>query len=238
MARYDENIKTGEEGSHADAYGRNPDRRDPPKSQEALNRWMWLERVLPNIPELEGILRDGGRLLDIGCGPGLLLLQLADLYPSAQLVGVDLVEVGGLETARRLINERGFEARVTVNLVSAHEMTFQEEFDAVTMTSVFHEILPVSLRETVFGACYRALKRPGALIIRDSAYPSTQADFRDSRYWPGVSGQYTEMSWGTIHPTWEERQNWLTNVGFKTVDHHFITGMPQGTVYLDIARKV
>ena len=30
---------------------------------------------------------------------------------------------------------------------------------------------------------------------------------------------------------------WLSNVGFKSVDHHLITGMPQGTVYLDIARK-
>ena len=59
---------------------------------------MWLERVLPKIPELEGILRDGGRLLDIGCGPGLLLLQLADLYPSAQLVGGQPLEKTSLHS--------------------------------------------------------------------------------------------------------------------------------------------
>ena len=47
-------------------------------------------------------------MLDVGCGPGLLMLQLAELYPSATFLGIDVVETGGLNTARRLAGERGF----------------------------------------------------------------------------------------------------------------------------------
>lgn len=238
MAHYSDYIQSGAVGSHAEAYGRNPTRLEPPKNQEALHRRMWVEKMLPKTPELGDALSNGGRLLDIGCGPGLLLLQLAGLYPAASFVGIDVVEVGGLNTARRLISERGFEGRIRVVLMKAEEMAFYEEFDGVVMTSVFHEILPVELRETVFRGCYRALRRPGVLMIRDSAYPGTPEGFRDPRYAAGVFGQYQEMTWGTIHPTQEDRHSLLTRSGFTPVEHHFVSGPPQGMAYLDVAHKL
>lgn len=237
MAHYQDYIKSGQEGSHAEAYGRNPTRLDPPKNQEALHYRMWVEKMLPNVPELGEILGNGGRLLDIGCGPGLLLLQLTELYPATRLVGIDVVEVGGLNTAQRLIQERGLESRITVELMKVEEMSFHEEFDAIVMTLVFHEILPVELREAVFAACYRALKRPGVLLVRDPAYPGALEEFRDPRYDSGVFTQYQEMTWGTVLPTQRDRHSALTKVGFKPVEHHFVSGPPQGMHYLDVARK-
>lgn len=165
-------------------------------------------------------------------------MLLAEMYPSASVVGIDVVEVGGLNTARRLISERGLEDRVSVQKMKAEEMAFHEEFDGVTLTNVFHELLPVELRETVIGVCFQAIKRPGALLIRDMAYPSTQEGLRDPDYTSGIYNQYQEMAWGTIHPTREDRQGWFSKAGFANTEHYLVPGIASGLQYFDIARKL
>ena len=238
MAQYSEYVKSGETGSHAEAYGNNPDRHDPPSSTVAIQRRMWVEQLIPKAPDLEKALNNGGKVLDVGCGPGVLLTILAEMYPSASFVGVDVVEVGGLNTARRLIVERGLEDRVSVQKMKVEDMTFREEFDGITLTNVFHELLPVERRETVIGVCFQAIKRPGALLIRDMAYPSTLEGLRDPDYASGVYNQYQEMAWGTIHPTREDRQGWFAKAGFTSVEHYLVPGIASGMQYFDIARKL
>src|SRR5919197_928532 len=98
LAQHADYMKSGAVGSHAEAYGRNPTRLDPPPNQEALQRRLWQDEMRPRVPALEAALHNGGRILDVGCGPGLMLLQLAAAYPKATFVGVDVVEVRGLET--------------------------------------------------------------------------------------------------------------------------------------------
>jgi hypothetical protein len=86
-------------------------------------------------------------------------------------------------------------------------MTYAEAFDGVVITRVFHEI-PVESRVGLFRACYRALKRPGVFLNLDFAYPDTLAEFREPLFWSGVDNQYREMSWGTIHPTWQSNSRY------------------------------
>jgi ubiquinone/menaquinone biosynthesis C-methylase UbiE len=188
------------------------------------------------VPGLEAALRHGGRILDVGCGPGLMLLQLAADYPTAHFVGLDVVEVGGLETARRLIQARGFAERIAVERLPAEEMPYAEVFDGVLITRVFHEI-PVAIRAALFQACYRALKRPGVLLNLDFSYPDTLAEFRQPLFWSGVDNQYREMIWGTVHPTWQEQHQMLTAAGFAAIERYFVQHIPQGTHYLAIAHK-
>ena len=88
-------MHSGAVGSHAEAYGTNPTRLDPPPNQEALQRRLWQDEMRPRVPALDAALHNGGRVLDVGCGPGLMLLQLAASYPNATFVGVDVVELGG-----------------------------------------------------------------------------------------------------------------------------------------------
>jgi ubiquinone/menaquinone biosynthesis C-methylase UbiE len=236
LAKHAEYMKSGAVGSHAEAYGTNPTRLDPPPNQEALQRRLWLEEMQPRVPALHAALRNGGRALDVGCGPGLMLLQLAVDYPTATFVGIDVVEVGGLETARRLIRARGFDDRIHVEQVTAEQMPYTAAFDGVLITRVFHEI-PVGIRAALFRACYRALKRPGVLLNLDFAYPDTLEEFREPLFWSGVDNQYREMSWGTVHPTWQEQHLMLTEAGFAAIERHFVRHIPQGTHYLAIAHK-
>ena len=100
--------------------------------------------------------------------------------------------------------------------VPAEEMPYTEVFDGVLITRVFHEI-PVEVRAGLFQACYRALKRPGVLLNLDFAYPDTLEEFRQPLFWAGVNNQYREMSWGTVHPTWHEQHQMLTDAGFTAI---------------------
>jgi ubiquinone/menaquinone biosynthesis C-methylase UbiE len=236
LARHADYMKSGAVGSHAEAYGTNPTRLDPPPNQEALQRRLWREEMQPRVPALDAALRHRGRVLDVGCGPGLMLLQLAADYPTATFVGLDVVEIGGLETARRLIRARGFAERIHVECLPAEQMPYTEAFDGVLITRVFHEI-PVAVRAALFQACYRALKRPGVLLNLDFAYPDTLAEYREPLFWSGVDNQYREMSWGTVHPTWQEQQHMLAAAGFAAVERHFVRHIPQGTHYLAVAHK-
>jgi len=236
LAQHADYMKNGAVGSHAEAYGRNPTRLDPPPNQEALQQRLWREEMQPRVPALDAALQNRGRVLDVGCGPGLMLLQLAAYYPTASFVGIDVVEVSGLETARRLIRARGFEDRIHLERLTAEQMPHAGAFDGVLITRVFHEV-PVDIRPTLFQACYRALKQPGVLLNFDFAYPDTLEEFRDPLFWSGVNNQYREMSWGTVHPTWQEQQQMLTEAGFNAIERHFVRHIPQGTHYLALAHK-
>ena len=46
--------------------------------------------ILPLVPSLADRLENGIRMLDIGCGRGLILNRLAALYPNSQFTGMDL----------------------------------------------------------------------------------------------------------------------------------------------------
>lgn len=83
-----------------------------------------------------------GRLLDLGCGTGTLLLQLAPFFEHA--VGVD-PEADMLREAKRATRKRGFQnvewIRASSNDLQALEPRFGR-FDLVTIGTAFHFMEP------------------------------------------------------------------------------------------------
>jgi predicted O-methyltransferase YrrM len=77
---------------------------------EALPR-IFLDLVLPRLPALGARLQESGRVLDVGCGGGWAVVQLAERFPKTSCVGID-VEPYSVDLARRLIAERGLADRV------------------------------------------------------------------------------------------------------------------------------
>ncbi|HEV2249421.1 MAG TPA: class I SAM-dependent methyltransferase, partial [Candidatus Limnocylindria bacterium] len=71
---------------------------------QALPR-IFTDLVLPQLPTLQARLEAGARVLDVGCGGGWALVQLAERFPKVTCVGVDN-EPYSIELANALIAER------------------------------------------------------------------------------------------------------------------------------------
>lgn len=117
------------------------------------------------IPEVTRFLPSGrGRMLDVGCGTGRTILQVASALPELRITGADLspyyLEVAR-ENCARHPNTAFFEA-------NGEELPFRDGyFDVVTSTFVMHE-LPRSVRRQAFAEMHRVLRPGGLLLVEDS----------------------------------------------------------------------
>jgi 2-polyprenyl-3-methyl-5-hydroxy-6-metoxy-1,4-benzoquinol methylase len=112
---------------------------------------------LMELGAMLGLMPEGGRLLDMGCGTGWTSVLFAKR--GYDVVGQDLV-AEAIEAGRRLKHENGL--RNLDFIVDNYEsLTFKEEFDVV----VFFDCLHHAVDElSALGSAYRALK-PGGICI-------------------------------------------------------------------------
>lgn len=113
-------------------------------------------------------LRNGDDLLDVGCGPGTITLDLAEAVGAGTVIGVDAVEAP-LESARRHARDRG-DTATRFEVADVHELPFDAgQFDVVHAHQVLQHLSdPVAaLREMA------RVTRPGGIIaVRDADYGS------------------------------------------------------------------
>ena len=127
------------------------------------------------IPPITRFVRDGEqatRLLDVGCGTGRTLHQIARTHPSMRLWGVDL-SPAYVKVARRLLADL---PEVALAVENAEALPFADgAFDVVTSVYVFHE-LPRNARRNVVREMHRVLRPGGLVVIEDSAQVSESAE--------------------------------------------------------------
>jgi SAM-dependent methyltransferase len=165
---------------------------------KALPR-IFLDLVLPRLPGLSQRLEDGGRLLDVGCGGGWAVAQLAERFPAISCVGID-VEPYSVELAQQLILERGLADRCEARLLSTDQLDEQDAFDIATSFLVVHEIAP-AVKQGAFSAVARALKPGGYFLIFDEAYPETDQELQTMPTRFAALAQWYEVSWGNVVDT-------------------------------------
>ena len=122
------------------------------------------------IPPITRFVRDVGsaarmKLLDIGCGTGRTLHQLARTHPTLRLHGADL-SPAYIKLARKRL-ERVDE--LTLAVENAEALPWADAtFDIVTSVYMFHE-LPRNARANVVREMFRVVRPGGLVVIEDSA---------------------------------------------------------------------
>lgn len=104
------------------------------------------------------------RLLDVACGSGRFLGQLAQAFPALPMTGVDLSQPYLDEAARHLEGRRS----ISLRQANAEALPFMDaSFDIVTCVYLYHE-LPNEVRRKVTAEIARALKPGGLFVFVDS----------------------------------------------------------------------
>ena len=171
--------------------------------------------ILPENPHLERMLRKGIKFLDIGCGGGILLIELAHAFDGSRFVGID-PDIYGVQRAENSAERFGLDERVSFEDLGAEELTFQGEFDLISMVATLHEI-PPEIRGSAMEKVHRALKNNGYLLVLDFPYPDRIEDFRNPRYNYGVIEQYYEVTRGIVHLNAREQDDLLSRAGFRNI---------------------
>lgn len=120
------------------------------------------------VPPITRYVREHGagvRLLDVACGTGRTLHQIATAHPDLRLFGVDLSPAYVKLARQRLadVNE------IALAVENGEALPFADgAFDICTSVYLFHE-LPRNARRNVLRELFRVTKPGGLVVLEDSA---------------------------------------------------------------------
>ena len=117
---------------------------------------MMIPPLLAATPELASV----ASLLDVGTGVGWLAIAAANLWPAAEVVGLDVWEPA-LERARTNVKEAGLEDRITLRNQDVTELDDVDAYDCAWVPTFF---LPERALTTALAKIRDAL-RPGGWIV-------------------------------------------------------------------------
>jgi ubiquinone/menaquinone biosynthesis C-methylase UbiE len=129
----------------------------------------WMRRYVANQAAR---MKDHGEAVDLGCGAGQLVLEIARTTPGLHVTGIDLSEKL-LADARSLAHQSGMEDRVDFRLGNVEQLPFPDQsLDLVISTaSLHHWSEPVKVLDEIG----RVLKPGGAFYLfdlrRDMPFP-------------------------------------------------------------------
>lgn len=123
------------------------------------------DHILPLVPGLTEKLKNGIKVLDLGCGRGRALIKMANLFPNSRFRGFDL-SGEAIDWAKKKVKEEGLDnIEFEVRDASSFDRTAQPgAFDFVTTFDAIHDqAKPLAVLKGI----YRTLKPGGVYLMQD-----------------------------------------------------------------------
>lgn len=122
---------------------------------------------LYHLTQLAGMIRPGDTVVDLACGPGPLLLELAPLFPDCTFIGADLSQPM-LDALSEAAQARGLRnVRTLCEDIRALPSLKSGSIDMVITTSALHHLPDLDCLDQVFVGAERLLKPEGGLYVFD-----------------------------------------------------------------------
>src|SRR5215470_14135725 len=136
----DQRAETPEPHPLGDAEMSDPPRIERPyQIDDQWSRAVFLRRTGQVASFLAPHLRAGMRLIDCGCGPGSITIDLARIVAPGDVVGIDRRQAS-LSDARKFARERGV-ANVAFEVANVYQLPFPDRsFDAAFACALLHGI--------------------------------------------------------------------------------------------------
>lgn len=157
-------------------------------------------------------LRGNERILDLGCGDGVLTERLSQLVPEGSVLGID-ASVGMIETAKQLVGPNLEFLPMDINT-----MDFSNEFDVVFSNAALHWVKD---HKTLLNNTFAALRNNGIVMWNFAGY-GTCSSFCDVVRTTMTKKQYRDyfaaFEWPWFMPSQSEYQTLMEPIGFSSVE--------------------
>lgn len=133
-------------------------------------------------------IRNGHRVLDLGCGTATLTLLIKSIHPEAKVWGLD-GDPRILKIARKKVEKAGIE--ITLNEGMSYELPYPDEsFDRVLSSLFFHHLTSED-KERTLHEVRRVLRAGGELHVADFGKPQNALMRVASLPWRTFDGKTT-----------------------------------------------
>lgn len=129
---------------------------------------------LHHLSQLSELIRSGDTVLDLACGPGPLLLELAALYPDCRFIGADLSRPMLTVLQETSANRKLSNVETLCDDVRHLASIPDGSIDLVITTSALHHLPDAACLQQVFQRVRSLLKADGGLYIFDFGLMKSQ----------------------------------------------------------------
>lgn len=120
-----------------------------------------------HLRELAGLIRPGDTVLDLACGPGPLLLELAALYPDSRFIGADLSSTMLQHLDQQAASKKLSNISILLEDIRTLPTLGTAQVDLVISTSALHHLPDEDSLRQVFRRIRSLLKPDGGFYLFD-----------------------------------------------------------------------